>query len=40
MTEAYGLLAIAALETGHKSEHRWAADEAAGRGVDISRFAP
>jgi hypothetical protein len=40
LTEAYGLLAIAALETGRSNEHRRAAEAAADRGVDVSGFTP
>ncbi len=36
MTEAYALLAIAALETGRRGECDWAFDEARNRGVDLS----
>ena len=36
MSEAYALLAIAARETNHPEELRWATSEARERGVDIS----
>ena len=36
VTEAYLLLAIAALETGHREELSWAIQEARERGVDVS----
>ena len=36
MKEAYALLAIAAFQTGHRDDFRWALREAEERGVDIS----
>ena len=36
LTEAFGLLAIAAHETGNREEFLWALEQARGRGVDVS----
>jgi tetratricopeptide (TPR) repeat protein len=36
MKEAYALLAVAAFETGHREDYRWALREAEERGVDMS----
>jgi hypothetical protein len=36
MKEAYALLAVAAFETGHRDDYRWALREAEERGVDMS----
>ena len=38
VAEALALLAIVAHETGRPREAEWAAREAAGYGVDVSRF--
>jgi hypothetical protein len=37
--EAYALLAIAAVETGHAADARWALAEAAERGIDVAELA-